>query len=257
MDLPVIRSASMASLSGIAHAFTTRNGGVSEGEYSSLNCGRFSGDRPERIEENHRRVLKALGARRLISLRQVHSARVHTIDPSWNGREMVEGDGMVSTDPGMALGVMGADCAPVLLADPENGVVGAAHAGWKGALSDITGNVIGRMCELGARRESVVAVVGPAIQQSSYEVGREFMDRFIESGGTGCERFFDLSRDSIHFDLPGYVVERLKSQGVRHVDCLPHDTCSMTEEFFSYRRNCKRGETRYGRQVGAICLVGE
>jgi len=255
MSLPIIQSASLAALPNISHLFTTRNGGVSQNEYASLNCGRFSGDDPFRVAENHGRVIEAMGSGRLISLKQVHGKTALTVDHTWTGRENTEGDGMVTAVPGMALAVMAADCAPVLLADARNRVIGAAHAGWKGALSGITDKVIEKMCALGAERESITVAIGPAIQQSSYEVGQEFMRHFVVSGGSRCRQFFQFYEGSIYFDLPGYVAGCLAEQGIAHIDCLPQDTYSMEQEFFSYRRSSKQGETDYGRQAGAISLV--
>lgn len=254
MQLPNLQSTRLASLPNISHLFTTRRGGVSKGQYSSLNCSRYSGDELTCIEENQRRILKAMGSKKLASLRQVHSNTVFNIDKSWADQDKVEGDGMVTRESGVALAVMGADCAPVLLADPKNKIIGAAHAGWKGALSGIVDNVIHSMCKLGAERELIVAAIGPAIQQASYEVGQAFMEHFISTEGTRCQRFFCVNLGRIHFDLPGYIVERLKFQGILHIDCLPQDTCSMEQEFFSYRRISQQGEADYGRQLGAICL---
>ncbi len=197
-----------------------------------------------------------MGSRRLISLKQVHGNIVFVVNHTWTGQENTEGDGMATTNPGMALAVMTADCAPVLFADPGNRVIGAAHAGWKGALSGITDNVVKEMCALGAERSSITAAIGPAIQQSSYEVGEEFMRHFLDSDGRRCRKFFHFEEEGIYFDLPGYIAMRLAEQGIAHVDCLSQDTCSMEQEFFSYRRSCKRGETDYGRQIGAISLTG-
>lgn len=256
MGLPQIKSAEMASLPKIAHIFTTRRGGVSTQAYASLNCSRFSGDRSECIQENHRRILEAIGSQKLVSLKQVHGNVVRTIDQSWTGSETVAGDGLASRESGVALGVMGADCAPVLFADSKNRVVGAAHAGWKGALSGITDKVIARMCELGAERDWIVAAIGPAIQQLSYEVGQEFKNHFVAASGAGCKKFFCWQSGQVHFDLPGYIEDRLASQGITLIDCLRHDTFSMEQEFFSYRRACKHGEKNCGRQTGAISLIG-
>lgn len=255
MNLPTIQSASLSELPNVSHLFTTRNGGVSQNEYASLNCGRFSGDDPSRIYENHGRIIEAMGSEKLISLKQVHGKTVLTIDRTWTGRENAKGDGMVTKDSGMALAVMAADCVPVLFADSRNRVVGAAHAGWKGALSGITDNVVKEMCLLGAEPGSITAAIGPAIQRASYEVGQKFMEHFVASDGNRCRQFFHFEEESIYFDLPGYIAGRLAEQGVSHIDCLSQDTYSMEQEFFSYRRSCKRGEMDYGRQTGAISLI--
>lgn len=256
MNLPTIKSASLAALPNISHLFTTRNGGVSQNEYASLNCSRFSGDDPLRVDVNCKRIVEAMDSERLISLKQVHSRNVFIVDRTWTGREYAEGDGMVTTDPGVVLAVMTADCVPVLFADSGNRVVGAAHAGWKGALSGITDNVVKEMCMLGAERGSITAAIGPAIQQASYEVGQEFMRHFMTSDGNRCKQFFHFDKKGIRFDLPGYIAAHLVEQGISHIDYLPQDTYSMEQEFFSYRRSCKRGETDYGRQAGAISLIG-
>ncbi|MCY4050711.1 MAG: peptidoglycan editing factor PgeF [Gammaproteobacteria bacterium] len=254
MELPKIQSASLVVLPTISHIFTTRNGGVSEKEYASLNCSRFSGDNLSHVEQNHQRVIHAIGSKKLINLKQVHSNTVITIDCTWTGREVVEGDGLVTANPNLALAVVVADCAPVLFADSENGVIGAAHAGWRGALSGIVDNVVNRMCALGAERRSIVAAVGPSIQQTSYEVGEEFMEYFLGSGDHQNKQYFHIDDTGIYFDLPGYIVKRMTAQGITQIDRLLYDTYSMEQEFFSYRRSCKRGETNYGRQVGAISL---
>ncbi len=254
MELPKIQSTSLAALPAISHIFTTRYGGVSENEYASLNCSRFSGDNLARVKRNHQLVIEAIGSKKLISLKQVHSNKVITIDCTWTGQEVIEGDGLVTTNPDLAITVLVADCAPVLFADSKNRVIGAAHAGWRGALSGITDHVINRMCAFGAERRSIVAAVGPAIQQASYEVGEEFMQYFSDSES---KQFFQIDNTGIFFDLPGYIVQRMAARGISHIDRLPHDTFSMEHEFFSYRRSCKRGETNCGRQIGSICLIGE
>ena len=163
---------------------------------------------------------------------------------------------MVTVEPGIALGILGADCAAVLFSDPNNGIIGAAHAGWQGAVAGVTDKVIARMCDLGADPEAIAAVIGPAIQQDSYEVGQNFKDSLVRTSNSDCERFFKLSQDKVYFDLPGYLVQRIKSCNVREVDCLPQDTYTMENEFFSFRRMCHRGGKRYGRQIGLICLSG-
>ncbi len=236
------------------HAFTTRHGGVSQGDWASLNCSFSSGDRRVRILENRARILRALGLRALVSLHQVHGNRVLTIDRNWRYDAMPEGDGMVTREIGIALGVLVADCAPVLLSDPGAGVIGAAHAGWKGALDGITDHVIMRMLDLGADADRLVVAIGPAIQQRSYEVALDFVERFTARSPFDCENCFRIAGDRAWFDLPGYLVRRLGHAGIRHIDCLGSDTCAGEGEFFSYRRMCRRGGRHHGRQMGVIGL---
>jgi YfiH family protein len=240
---------------GIAHGFFGRAGGVSTGIYESLNCGPGSSDDPAAVAENRNRVAAALSpSARLISLSQIHSATVHTL----SGREdRPEGDAMVTATPGVALGILTADCAPVLLADPQAQVIGAAHAGWKGALGGVLESTLEAMERLGAARGNIRAVIGPCISQQAYEVGWEFRDRFLELGLKN-RRFFVPSDKEGHyrFDLPGYAAHRLTAAGVESAAALGICTYPPGNGYFSFRRTTHAGEADYGRQISAIVLTG-
>ena len=245
------------SLSGVRHAFFGRRGGVSEGLYASLNCGFGSGDEAARVAENRTRALGGieLEASRLVTAYQIHSNTVAQVDRPWSHEDAPKADAMVTKVPGLALGILTADCVPVLLADSEAGVIGAAHAGWRGALDGILEAVVAAMAELGARREAIVAGIGPAISQRSYEVGPEFPEPFLNKDAGNAD-FFRASSRAGHFmfDLKGYVARRLGAAQVANVQLLPHDTCAEDSRFFSYRRSCLRGEGDYGRGLSAIYL---
>ena len=255
---------------GIAHGFFGRAGGVSTGIYDSLNCGPGSSDDPNAVAENRRLAMEALTPQsptkkevRLISLSQIHSAIVHVLpQPDGGAASRPQGDAMVTAAPGLALGILTADCAPVLLADPKAKVIGAAHAGWKGALGQEAGGVLeatlDAMEKLGAVRNRIRAVIGPCISQDNYEVGWEFRDRFL-GGGLAQRRFFIPSSKEGHyrFDLAGYVAHRLTAAGIESVETL--DVCTYPPEngFFSFRRTTHAGEPDYGRQLSAIMLTGQ
>lgn len=244
---------------GIAHGFFGREGGVSEGIYASLNCGPGSSDDPAKVAENRRRVTAALAPdTRLVSLSQIHSAIVHALPrgSAEDGRRL-EGDGMVTDTPGIALGILTADCTPVLFSDPVAKVIGAAHAGWKGALGGILEATLDAMERLGASRERIRAAIGPTISQGNYEVGWDFRDRFLELGLRN-RRFFVPSDKEGHyrFDLPGYVAHRLAQAGIGGAENLGVCTYPRENGFFSFRRTTHAGEPDYGRQVSAIVLTG-
>ncbi|HEY8254313.1 MAG TPA: peptidoglycan editing factor PgeF [Rhizomicrobium sp.] len=242
---------------GIAHGFFGREGGVSHGLYASLNCGPGSKDDSAAVAENRRRVTDALAPQtRLISLSQVHSPIIHTLAaPGPEDGKRLEGDGMVTATPGLGLGILTADCAPVLFADAGAGVIGAAHAGWKGALGGVLEATLETMEKLGALRMRISAVIGPSISQKNYEVGADFRDRFLEAGAED-ERFFVPSDREGHFrfDLPGYVVYRLTQAGTGSVETLGICTYPAENGFFSFRRATHAGEPDYGRQISAIVL---
>ena len=248
-------TAPLLELPGIGHGFFGRQGGVSEGLYESLNCGTGSRDAPAAVTENRARVAASLGAERLVSLAQVHSAIVHTVGADWDPDSRPEGDGLVTDRPGMALGILTADCAPVLLADPKAQVVGAAHAGWKGALGGILDATIAAMERLGAARDDMVAAIGPCISQAHYEVGWDFRDRFLEQG-LRMRRFFVPSDKEGHyrFDLEGYAAHRLEQAGVTRIAQMGLCTYPPAHGFFSFRRATHRGEPDYGREISAIAL---
>ena len=241
----------------IALGFFTREGGHSRGLFASLNCGMGSGDDKEVVRQNRGLAAAALGVTepRLITAYQVHSPDVLVVDAPWAAGERPKADAMVTTTRGLALGVLTADCGPILFADAEAGVIAAAHAGWKGALAGVTGRTLDRMEELGARRGRITAVLGPMISASAYEVGPEFPARFIDEDGANA-RYFAPSPRSGHamFDLAGYLEARLRRDGTGHVVNLGLCTFHDEERFFSYRRATHRAERDYGRQISAIAL---
>lgn len=250
-----MRTADTLTLDGIGHGFFTREGGVSEGLYASLNCGLGSGDSPEAVRENRGRVAGRLGVagERLLTLYQVHSPTAVTVEGPWTG-ERPEADALVTATPGLAIGVLTADCAPVLLADPQARVIGAAHAGWKGAVTGVVEATLAAMERLGARRQRIAAAVGPCIAQPSYEVGPEFPAPFLAQDPGNAAFFRPGAGDRLHFDLKGFVAERLRRAGVGALAVDPADTQADEARFFSFRRSTKRGEKDYGRLISAIVL---
>lgn len=244
------------ALAGIAHGFLGRRGGVSTGDMASLNVGTGSTDDPALIAENRCRAVEAvLPGARLVTLHQVHSADCVTVIEPWEDRLRPHADALVTDRPGLALGVLTADCAPVLFADRGAGVIGAAHAGWKGAIGGVTDSTIAAMETLGARRERMVAAVGPCIARASYEVDAGFLARFADADPEN-ERFFTEGRRADHwqFDLEAYVAHRLAAAGIRTVEMLGRDTYAQPEHFYSYRRAKHRQEPDYGRQISLIGL---
>lgn len=245
------------ALSGVTHAFFTREGGVSSGIYASLNAGRGSGDDAASVEENRRRMAARLGVAPdcLLTMHQVHGADVLTVTRPFADRPRV--DGLVTATPGIALGVLSADCAPVLFADREAGVVGAAHAGWRGAVAGILEATVAAMAALGARPERTVAVVGPTIAQPSYEVGPEMRDAVLAASPDAHDLFRPSTCEGrFMFDLPAYAVRRLARTCVGTVADLALDTYADETRFYSYRRAVHRGEEDYGRLLAAIVLEG-
>lgn len=244
-------------LPGMRHAFFTRQGGVSEGIYASLNGGRGSKDDPQAVAENRRRMTEALGVEEnmLATPYQVHSATAVTVTFPWLPGDAPQADAVVTSTPDLAIGVATADCGPILFADAEARVIGAAHAGWKGALTGVLDSTIDAMEKLGARRGSIAAVLGPCIRQKSYEVGPEFVERFCDENGEN-QIYFAHSAKNGHsmFDLGGYIVSRLKKTEIGSIADLDLDTYPDEERFFSYRRTTHRGEPDYGRLVAAIAL---
>ena len=252
-----IQAPALASHSGIRHAFFTRQGGVSDGIYASLNGGIGSSDEPAKVQENRGRMAAALGAKHdaLISVHQVHSPDAVIVEGPWRG-ERPKADAMVTATPGLALGITTADCGPVLFADAEARVIGAAHAGWRGAVTGVLESTLTAMERLGARREKIVAVLGPTISQNAYEVGPDFIRRFAEEV-PGHMRFFREAEKPDHamFDLPGFIGARLEAAGVGEFSNLGLCTYSDEERFFSYRRTTHRKEPDYGRLISAITLT--
>jgi YfiH family protein len=241
---------------GVRHGFFTRLGGVSTGLYDSLNTGVGSKDDPAAVAENRRRVAQHLGGvpDDLAACYQIHSAVVRIAEAGWKG-ERPEGDATVTATPGVICAVLTADCAPVLLADPEAGVVGAAHAGWKGALGGVVHSTVTAMEALGARPARMIAMVGPCIAQASYEVDAGFQARFDHHDPGGARFFAPGSRpDKRLFDLPGFVLWRLEHAGVGEAAWTGDDTCADAARFFSNRRAFLNGEPDFGRQMSAISL---
>lgn len=241
---------------GIAHGFFGRRGGVSKGIFASLNCGPGSGDARPDVIENRKRVADALSpGAPLLTLYQIHSGNAVTVTTPWNIGEGPQADAMATNVPGLALGILTADCAPVLFADAEAKVIGAAHAGWKGAISGVTDSAITAMETLGAKRARISAAIGPCISQKNYEVGPEFRERFLESE-SGSARFFLPSDkpDHFRFDLEGFVAQRLDAAGLACVERLSTCTYAAEDDFFSFRRATHRDEKDYGRQVSVIVL---
>ncbi|MFT8555037.1 MAG: peptidoglycan editing factor PgeF [Zymomonas mobilis] len=242
-------------LSGISHGFLGRQGGVSTGIYKSLNIGLGTQDSRDHISENRKRAVEAVAPHAtLVTLRQVHSAKAVFVEKAVPDDQRVEADAMVTHQPHLALGILTADCVPVLFADTVSGLIGAAHAGWKGAVAGVTDATIDLMVEKGALRHNIVAAIGPAIQQASYEVDDGFYQRFV-ADNLGNQAFFLKGRDEHwQFDLPAYVEKRLKKAGLGMISRSSLDTCQNSEQFFSYRRACLAGEADYGRQISIIAL---
>ncbi len=257
-DKMKLTASSLAAIEGVAHGFFTRQGGISRGIYASLNCGPGSRDDAASVQENRARVAEILGAEptRLLSLSQKHTATAVIATAPWEAGKMPDADAVVTATPGLAIGVLTADCAPVLFCDAEAGVVGAAHAGWRGALSGIVEATVEAMTTLGASPERIVAVIGPAISQKAYEVGADYVERFLaEESGSAAFFATDEGSGEPHFDLPGYVGERLKRAGVGTISDLGLCTYCDESRLFSYRRSQHHGEDDYGRQISAILLT--
>ena len=256
MTVEVIRA---AALMGTPHGFLGRRGGVSTGIHAGLNVGWGSDDEREAVAENRRRAVDAvLPGAALVTVHQIHSPDVVTVTAPWPDDQRPKADALVTNRPGLLLGILTADCAPVLLADAEAGVIGAAHAGWKGALAGVTDATVAAMEALGAKRERIAAAIGPCIAQASYEVDDAFEARFVvaDTGGSlGNARFFKMGREGhAWFDLEGYVAMRLETAGVGTVEKLGLDTYADESRFYSYRRATHRGEPGYGREIAVIGL---
>ena len=257
-DKMMFCASSLTVIDGVRHGFFTRQGGVSGGLYASLNCGPGSRDDAASVVENRARVAEILGAEpgRLLSVSQKHSATAVIAEKPWDAGKAPEADAIVTATPGIAVGILTADCAPVLFCDGEARVVGAAHAGWRGALSGIVEATVEAMVGLGAKPERISAVIGPAISQKAYEVGSEYLERFLAEEPESSAFFItDEGSGEPHFDLSGYVGERLARAGVGTIADLGHCTYCEETRLFSYRRSQHRGENDYGRQISAILLA--
>ena len=253
MSVETIRSDALA----VPHGFLGRRGGVSEGHCGGLNVGWGSGDGRAAIAENRRRAVAAVApGARLATVHQIHSPDAVVAEAPWPDEARPHADALVTDRPGLALGILTADCAPVLFADAEAGVIGAAHAGWKGALAGVIEGTVAAMTGLGAERGRIAAAVGPAIARRSYEVDEAFRRRFAEAEPE-YDRFFSPGRSGHHqFDLEGFVLARIAEAGIARAEGLGLDTYSDPERFFSYRRAVHRGEPTYGRQISLIALRG-
>ncbi|HZZ32955.1 MAG TPA: peptidoglycan editing factor PgeF [Phenylobacterium sp.] len=253
--LPVLTSR-LLEAPGVRHAFFTRRGGVSQGIYASLNVGLGSNDDPDAVRENRRRCATHFGAGDIVTVYQTHSADALQAEGPWPG-EAPQADGLASATPGVVIGALAADCAPVLFVDPLARVVGAAHAGWRGALTGVVEATVARMEALGADRARLRAAVGPCIGPGSYEVGLEFLERF-EAADRAYARYFSpaAAPDKRMFDLPAFVLGRLAAAGVGACEWVGHDTCAEADDFFSNRRAFKTREPDYGRLLSAITLEG-
>lgn len=254
----MIAAEPLEKIQQIRHGFFTREGGVSDGLYKGRNCGYGSGDDRDAVRENRARVAADLGAEpdALLTVHQIHSASAVTVEEKWAPADAPEADAMVTGRSGIALGVLAADCAPVLFADPERNIVGAAHAGWKGALAGVLDATLDAMERLGADRRRVTAAIGPCISQPAYEVGSEFRDRFLAATSANAQWFAAGARaDHFLFDLAGYVEARLQTAGVGTAVRAAPCTYADENRFFSFRRTTHRGEPDYGRQVSAIMLT--
>ncbi len=255
--MEVLKAENLKDAFGVRHGFFTRNGGVSKGNFASLNGGLWNGDEENAVLENRRLAALYLEAEpeKALSCEQVHSPDVVTVTEAWEPPQSPKADAMVTRARGLVLVVLTADCVPVLFADEKAGVIGAAHAGWRGAISGVIENTLTAMEALGAQRRNVRAALGPCIAQNSYEVGPEFPAPFLAEK-PDFQRFFRPSFKSGHymFDLPGYVMEKLRLAGVGMIEPPPGDTCADEERFFSYRRNFLRGEKGVGSLISAIVL---
>ncbi len=252
---PPFKTHELLAHDGVTHGFFGRNGGVSGGVYASLNVGQGSKDAPENIVKNRAHIARAIGCApsHLLSLSQIHSPKVLTIDAPFEG-PLPEADSMVTRVKGIALSSLSADCGPVLLSDPEAGVIGACHAGWRGALAGVTSATIEAMENLGASRESICAVLGPCISQKNYEVGDEFRDNILALNEADDCFFEDGPSGKPHFDLKAYILARLRAHGVTRIAALSDCTYGQPQDYFSYRYNTHQGVSGYGRNISVIIL---
>lgn len=238
----------------LAHGFFGRQGGVSDGAYDSLNAGTLSGDIPDSVNENRQRIAHALGAApaNLLSLAQIHSAEVLTVTEPFQSPP--KADGMVTKTKGLALSILTADCGPLLLADTQAGVIGACHAGWRGAVSGIVQQTITTMTALGAKPDHIYAVLGPCISQENYEVGHEFRDNFVAEAEHNDAFFNCGEKGKPHFDLKGFIADQAARAGVTQIAIMPDCTYALKDQYFSYRRNTHENIKGYGRNLSAIML---
>ena len=253
-----IKATNLQDISSIIHGFFTSAGGYSGDIYSSLNCGYGSGDIYENVRQNRTLVANALEAdpAKLCTPHQIHSAKAVITDTAWTPTEAPQADAVVTNTPGIYIGILSADCCPALFSDAEAGVVGAAHAGWRGAFSGITDDTLKKMQSLGASLESIKVAIGPTISQYAYEVGPEFKDSFLQSSPQNAEFFVQRPSGKSHFNLPAYVKWRLESAGISKNNIEVINLCTYSNEsiLFSYRRSVHQNKPDYGRQISAIGL---
>lgn len=253
----MLKARSLAALPGVRHAFFTRAGGVSQGIYASLNAGVGSDDDPASVAENRTRMAAGLGVapERFLTAYQIHSPIVVVAEEPWSADARPRADAIVTRVPELAVGASTADCAPVLFADAKAGVVGAAHAGWRGALAGVTDATIAAMEHLGADRSRIVAALGPMIRQPNYEVGPDLVTRFLAADPANARFFASSPRpEHAYFDLAGYIRTQLMSAGIVAIEDLGPCTYGEPDRFFSFRRMSHRGESDYGRHINAIAL---
>lgn len=253
----LLSAPTLSALPNIRHGFGTRQGGVSGGSFAALNCGWTSGDTIENVRENRRRIAAALDVMpdNLLTCYQIHSPDVVTVTQSWDHEQRPRADAMVTNKPGLALGILTADCVPLLLADPVAGVIGAAHAGWRGALMGVVGNTITAMQTLGAEPQRIIAAIGPCIWQDSYEVGPDFPTAFVVQNQYYGRFFKPAARAQHHlFDLPGFVTAQLQSAGITHIALSLADTYADADNYFSFRYNTHQGVKQLGSLLAAIVL---
>ena len=249
----------LASVAGIRHGFFTRNGGVSQGALASLNCGYSGGDETDIVARNRALAMEKLGVSpsSLCVVKQVHGKVVHVARAPNPGQSTIEADALVTDQPGLTLGVLSADCMPVLAVDPDQGVIGAAHAGWPGALSGVIGAMVDAMVVLGGRADRIVAAIGACIARPSYIVGPDMQEKFKKQDPAGLELFMPIpGSDRLLFDLKAYGLSRLSRAGVVNAIALPDDTHDDEAQFFSARRSRNRGEDRFGLLLSAIAIKG-
>jgi len=254
----MIEAANLAAVSGIRHGFFTREGGLSTGIYEGLNCSLGSDDARDSVVANRAICAQALGVsgESLVTVHQEHTPDVVTVSAPWTAEDVPVADGLVTNQPGIALAILAADCTPVLFVDPVARVIGAAHVGWKGAMTGVVENTVDAMTTLGATRGNIRAAIGPCIGAASYEVGPEFSTRFLDDDPHN-ENYFKPSSNRGHsyFDLGGFTLDRAVATGIASVDRIDTDTYADERRFFSYRRSCHRSEPDYGRQLSGIALV--
>lgn len=255
-NLPVRTAPIFDNLHSVSHGFFGRAGGVSTSKYASLNTGRGSDDNPAHVEENRELVAQAIGTdgERLLSNHQIHSTNVVIAKTPWDKNTQPKADGIVTNVAGLAISALSADCAPILFADTKADVIGAAHAGWRGALAGVTDETIKAMVDLGAKRSNIVAAIGPCIGPQHFEVGPEFVSEFISDNPDNVKLFRKGESDRSYFDIKAYLVRKLLAAGIGQAAALPDCTYAAPGEYFSYRHNCHNDIQDYGRNISVIMI---